>query len=110
MKQGRGKERFIFLRDFLFPNPRPGMDVGVSSGEGEQPLISIFGGIGTIFIMGPNEGVVNGIIEPEINIVNAVGHSLRKRSVQHKGPLDFSNNIFNREVEVRDVDDGDKRS
>jgi hypothetical protein len=103
-------EKFVFLRDFLFPNPRPGVGVGVSSGEGEQPLISTFGGIGTIFIMEPNEGVFNGVIEPEINIVNAVGHSLRKRSVKHKGPLVVRNNIFNREVDVVDVDNVDERS
>lgn len=73
------------------------MDVGVNAGEGEQPLISTFGIIGTIFIMRSNEDIVNGIVEPEINIVNAVSHNLRKRSVQHKEPLVVCNNIFNRE-------------
>lgn len=50
-------KKFIFLREFLPPNPRPRMSVGVSSGEGKQPLITAFGGIDTIFIIRPNEGI-----------------------------------------------------
>lgn len=103
-------EKFIFLRDLLPPNPRPRMRIDVGSVMGDQPLITTFGGVNTIFIMRPNKGVFYIIMEPEIDVVYELSHSLRERSVQHKGPLMIGYDIFDRKVKVVDVDDGSQRS
>jgi len=50
-----------------------------------QPTISTFSGIDTIFIGRPNEAIFYGIIKLHMHVVNGIRHDVRERSVKNLG-------------------------
>lgn len=50
--------------------------------KGEQPVIAAFGRINSIFIVVPNESIINCGIEPDVVVVDEIKHDKREGGVQ----------------------------
>jgi hypothetical protein len=63
---GQPKKKFDLFGLVKLPNPRPGVRKGGGGSWvvlGQEPTITAFGCVEAIFVTGPNESVINRVVE-----------------------------------------------
>lgn len=77
----------------------------------KEPRVPTFSGVGAIFVVTPYESIFNQIIEMHVIVVYGIRYYRRESSVERLSVLTAEGeNIFNRKVEVMNVNNRDKRS
>jgi len=88
------------LQKLELPNPRPRLRI----------IISTFGCVGAIFVIGPNKGILNRVVEAKMSVVYSFSKLLGKMGVEMLNVgRGAAKNVFNRELKIMNFNERDKR-
>jgi len=74
-------------------------------------MISTLSYVNTVYVGGPNTSVFDGVIETNVHVVDVIWNFCRKRGIKNVGVRCWTaDNVLDSELEVVDVDVGNKRS